>query len=376
MRPWVCIPFFAVLGCTQRSFDRKVLAERSPAQINTVNSMHFVDATHLAVQTNTEFRVWDVTPGAVDRSFFIPVHGHGYPIGTSATSSDARVAALYTKGQIRVTALDTGSEIAVYPALKAGSVLAVTAEGSVVSVESDENTSTAKSAVVRVWKKGATAPLWERAINTPRPWFAVSTNRFALSEDSRVVMLEISTGRELWSFAQTQSHPLNLSADGSKLAIVDRETMILDTESGRVSGRAVLKGPAVYFADDFVSFDSSGWVRRIDSTGAEKWVLPVLDARGSHRPVLTGTVSPDGTKMVLYVEAVMTLELYDAQTGRRARTLAKEGDYAQMALIEAMAISPDNAVLAVAQGKTLLLWKLNGDKKYTALVDPTLLVKH
>lgn len=57
MRPWVCIPFFAVLGCTQRSFDRKVLAEHSPAQINTVNSKHFIDAIHLAVQTSTEFQV-------------------------------------------------------------------------------------------------------------------------------------------------------------------------------------------------------------------------------------------------------------------------------------------------------------------------------
>lgn len=57
MRPWVCIPFFAVLGCTQRSFDRKVLAEHSPAQLNTVNSKHFIDAIHLAVQTSTEFQV-------------------------------------------------------------------------------------------------------------------------------------------------------------------------------------------------------------------------------------------------------------------------------------------------------------------------------
>lgn len=123
-----------------------------------------------------------------------------YRFTAAATSSDARVAALYTKGQIRVTALDTGSEIAVYPALKAGSVLAVTADGSVVSVESDENTSTAKSAVVRVWKKGAATPLWEPP----------STRQHLGSPCLRV-------------------GSLNPSADGSKLAIGDRETMILDT---------------------------------------------------------------------------------------------------------------------------------------------------
>ena len=358
-------------GCQCRNFDRKELEKTSPAQVNTVQLLRFsADGERLVAQTVSELRVWDVVSRTVQRKFDVGMRKQGVAGGQLVLSQNLELVYVYDGKQASVVHADGSGELWTYPFTKRTKVAGLSNDGSVLTVTAPEPNEK-KGPTLQLWTKGGAAPVWEHILAHPSPFFAVDPVgwQLAFSDEKKLTMIDLSSAREAWTISLPATSNLYFSADGASLA---HANTIYDAANGRERGSFTSSGRILAFPDDLFLSDSSGWFHRVSPSGEKRWTLQVRDARGANRPLLNGAVSPDGTRLVLYVEAVMTLDSYDSTTATRGPMLARAGDYAQGALIEAMAISPKNELLAVAQGNTLVLWSFDGKKKPMPLVDPAL----
>lgn len=358
--------------CQQRSFNRLELPQ---AQEQPLNELRFLDDERLLARSNGGFRVWNVRTGAVELRYHAPQQSAGVSAVSFGLSADAALTAIDDGKTIRVVRTGTRAEVARFAAKERGTVLGVMDDGTTVTLDVAPGWDV-KTSTLRVWRPGLEEPAWERALDGPRPFRVLDREltRVAVMAQKSLTLLALSTGRELWSRPVTSGGDLTFSADGARLAMREgRRFLILDVERGAELGSIEpMTGTLMAFPGDLFFRQADGWVHRYDPSGSKRWSLPLRDARGTHRNLIASAVSPRGTRLVLFVDAVRTLDLHDAATGGRRRTLARRDDYNQRAVIDHLALSPDDSLVAVAENASLLVWEADGSRKFTALADPLL----
>ena len=376
IRHLVLFALVAVTACEQRSFNR---LELPLAQGQALSELRFIDDTHLLARNNGEMRVWDVTTRTIERRFFVGQHAGGVAAASFAVSEDGALAATHDGSRIRL--LETTAQASERDGFAAPSngavwsVLRVSGDGMVVTLAVEPGWNP-KSSVLQVWRPGVAHAVWERVLDHPRPFraFDRSGSRVAVCDGTAVTMLDLSSGRELWSLKDPAASQLAFSSDGRHLAMRQGSRFVVrDASKGAEVGQInPMTGTLLAFPDDLFFLHSDGWVQRVTLTGVTRWKVPLRDDKWKNRPALATAISPRGSRLVLLVENVRMLDLHDAATGAFMTRLARPGDYRQQATVNLIAVSPDDSRVAVAQDSSLVVWKADGSKQFTALSDPAL----
>jgi eukaryotic-like serine/threonine-protein kinase len=284
------------------------------------------DGARLAGTSGQHVRVWDAGTGEEVRL----LSGHQGTVSAVAFSPDGkRLATAGRDRTVRVWDLETGREAAVYKG-HADHVVSV-----VFTPDGKRLVSGGRDRTVRLWD--ATANPEVQLLNGSRTVAFSPDGRFLVTGEGEkgVVLRDAASGRERFRL-DSRAHGMTFSRDGSRLVtfhggyVGDRPARVWDTGTGKVVVQ--LEG------------DADGEVRVSDMT-----------------------YSPDGRWLAafLWAEGGGTIQVWDAATGRRARTIGGRLERAGSPVF-----SPDGGRLAASLNDRVTEWDAATGAELRSLVLP------
>lgn len=352
-------PLFMLLlaGCSSRSFDRKELERDFPAQVQSPTSMTFLDGRHLWVRGGsgqfTEDRVWDPESGALLSKY---IGRATVPRPCVLPDVDFSRVVIEDEKNLRIVSLPEETELAKFESTR-GCPIALLDDDTVLTQNRE-----------RIASFRGKGEVWSYTFTTT-PWFAVHAQHVAYVDAKSITVVDFRTGVTKWTASVTPS-TVQFSSDGEALRVGGE---FFDAASGERIALMQGRPQVSWFSKrEAIIYEPSGTIRRVKLDGTKVWELRLEDEKRQHRPLLAHMVSGDGSFIVMQIENVGTVDLYDASNGRKLLMLARHDDYRQGVPVEQIAISPDMKNVAVSLGRTLVIWPMSGSKKFRAMVDPTL----
>lgn len=339
----------------------------------------------LVAQTRGFVRIWNTTNGALEKRFGTGYRSAGVGAGSMALSRDLARRAVYSGdnrgGTVAVFDGQGDDPSWTFKVARGVRVLGFGADGSAILFATEMTYPEKVPARIQIWRKGAAAPALDREIGRVGVAVAHDGKRIAYpSGDRAVTVVDVRAAKDervLTVFDNVWR--VRFSDDGTRLAVGHpREIVLFDTVDWREVGRAKGDGQlnVEAFPRDLIAVSPiKDIVYRFDRNGASRWRWAERDPGNSTRNrQLSAFVAMPGTDVLVYSWPAENGLLAGDPTGvTRSRTLARPKTYGGVSnLIQHMAASPKNDVVAVASGATLFLWSVDGSKDPVMLTDPDL----